>query len=465
MDLVRPRYQWFRHCVALAEVLQRVADGEIKRLMIFMPPRHGKSEEVSRLFTAYFLYRFPHRWVGICSYAAELAYTLSRAARENYTRAGCELASSAAAVKHWQTKEGGGLWAAGVGGPITGKGWHLGIIDDPLKNAEQAASDQIRTKQKEWYESTFYTREEPNDAGDPDGALVVIQTRWNEADLAGMLLAEEGDEQSERWHIVNFEAIKEPAPPVFPATCTVEPDWRQVGEALCPERRPLEKLRRIARRIGSYFWAALFQQRPAPSEGAIFKAGWFDTYRRIPPLTEVWTCWDTAMKAEEQNDETACVTVGTGEDGFVYVLRVAHGRWETPDVAKFLVAQARWFREKYEDAYRGDYVEDKVSGTTLMQYLRRTDRDVVLIGIQVEGDKVSRAQGVAPVCESRRVLLPDLSVFPQAREWVHALLTDLVTFPNGSRKDIVDAFVYALKRHLGTLGSRKSKRSKRGGVV
>ncbi|RME24447.1 MAG: terminase, partial [Candidatus Zixiibacteriota bacterium] len=154
---VNPRFKFYRHIEKLIAVLQRVADGEINRLMVFMPPRHGKSETVSRLFSAYYLYKHPERWVGINSYAAELAYTLSRNARENYVAGGGALKNDAAAVKHWETGKNGGLWAAGVGGPITGKGFHLGIIDDPLKNAEEAASDTIRAKQKDWYRSTFST--------------------------------------------------------------------------------------------------------------------------------------------------------------------------------------------------------------------------------------------------------------------------------------------------------------------
>src|SRR5262245_27046644 len=146
---VNPRYRWYRHCEALAGVLQRVADGEIKRLMVFMPPRHSKSESVSRLFAAYFLYRYPQKWVGITSYSAELAYTLSRNARENYRKIGGRINEEAQAVKHWETGRGGGLWAAGVGGAMTGKGWGLGLIDDPIKNAEDAASDVIREKQKD----------------------------------------------------------------------------------------------------------------------------------------------------------------------------------------------------------------------------------------------------------------------------------------------------------------------------
>ena len=129
VSVVKPSFQWYRHTLILATVLQKVADDELSRVMIFMPPRHGKSEETSRLFAAYYLYRHPERFVGINSYSADLAYTLSRAARENYKSGGGKTKSDADAVKQWETPENGGVWAAGVGGPITGKGFHLGIIE------------------------------------------------------------------------------------------------------------------------------------------------------------------------------------------------------------------------------------------------------------------------------------------------------------------------------------------------
>src|SRR5881394_2605253 len=259
-----PRFAFYPHCELLASVLERVAVGELKRLMIFMPPRHSKSELVSRLFTAYYLRRNPTHFVGLNSYAAELAQGLSRSAREHYLHAGGKVKDDASAVKHWETIQGGGMWAAGVGGPITGKGFNLGIIDDPLKNAEEANSEIIREKQKEWYRSTFYTREEP------DAAILLIQTRWNEDDLAGWLLAEEHSETEdpENWHIICLPAIAEPLP-AFPKTCTIEADFREDGEALCPQRYDLSNLRKKKAK-GARTFDALYQQRPSAKEGYFF---------------------------------------------------------------------------------------------------------------------------------------------------------------------------------------------------
>ena len=202
-------------------------------------------------------------------------------------------------------------------------------------------------------------------------------------------------------------------------------------------------------------------QQEVDEAGWIFKSAWFDErYKALPKLNEVWSCWDTALKAKEENDETACTTAGIGVDGYVYILRVTHGRWETPDVAKFLVAQAAWYRQTYGDAYRGDYIEDKVSGITLMQYLRRSNPEIVLIPIGVEADKVTRAHGVTPLCETNRVRFPDTNAYSGTAEWVTDTLTQLKGFPNAAHDDIVDSFVYSLKRVLGTLGGKKARRGR-----
>lgn len=291
--------------------------------MVSMPPRHGKSQTVSRLFAAYYLRRYPERWVGLASYGADLAYTLSRAARENYRAAGGQFATEG--VENWETGRGGGMWATGVGGPATGKGFSLGLIDDPIKNAEDAASETVRAKQREWWQSTFYTRQAPN------AAIIVIQTRWHEDDLSGWLLAQEAadDEEPERWHIVNMPAVAEAEVQAFPPTCTVEPDRRQPGEALCPERYSVEKLRRIERRVGSYFWAALYQGRPRPPDGAMFKREWFAMARQSPQVVARVRYWDKAASVKAGAKYTAGVLLGLCADGRIVVEHVVRGQWST----------------------------------------------------------------------------------------------------------------------------------------
>lgn len=442
VSLVNPRYKWFKHCEVLGNVLQRVADGEISRLMIFMPPRHGKSEETSRLFSAYYLYLHPERFVGICSYAAALAYTLSRASQEFFLSAGGLLNPRAKGVQHWQTTEGGGAWAAGVGGPITGKGFHVGIIDDPLKNAEEAASDKIREKQKEWYSSTFYTREEPG-----GGAIIFILTRWNEDDLAGWQLVEElaaEDDEKENWHIVNFPAICEEEKPEFPASCTVEKDWRKPGEALCPERFDLEKLKRIASKVGVYFWNALFQQRPRPRDGGMFKRSWFKIVGAVPVGCTFVRYWDKAG-SDGKGDYTAGVLMARAPDGSFYVVDVVRDQWEATEREKVIVQTADLDRQRIgapaivdgeplddDSSYKIWVEQEGGSGgkESAMATVRRLSGHSVQSEV-VSGKKETRADPFAAQAGAGNVFLV-------RGDWNEAYLKELTVFPNGKNDDQVD---------------------------
>src|SRR5690606_24729533 len=155
--LVSPRFQFYPHIDRLVDTLEHVASGEILRLMVFMPPRHGKSETATRLFPGYYVSKHPARFVGLTSYSGELAHGFSRHARDFFREGGGELSADASAIREWLTPAGGGLWAAGVGGPLTGRGFHLGIVDDPIRGAEEAESEGQRRKLHEWYANTFYT--------------------------------------------------------------------------------------------------------------------------------------------------------------------------------------------------------------------------------------------------------------------------------------------------------------------
>lgn len=453
IELVDTKYQFYSHVEKLISLLQRVADGEIKRLMVFMPPRHGKSQCVSRLFTAYYLYRHPERWVGLCSYGAGLAYTLSRNARENYRLAGGALGVEG--VENWETGKGGGMWAAGAGGVATGKGFHLGIVDDPVKNSEEAQSLAIREKHKDWWQSTFYSRQEP------DAAIVVIQTRWNEDDLAGWLLSQEGsvDDMPERWHVVSMEAIKNVDAPRLPATCTLEPDERQPGEALCPERYPVDRLQQIRHRIGSYFWSALYDQNPSPDEGGIFKRHWWRYWKpkgvNLPPIyvkladgammeieavdlpdtfDEQIQSWDCAFKDTKTSDFVAGQVLG----------RVGANRYlldyykERADISRTMTMIVV-FSEKWPDAY-AKLIEDKANGPAVISMLR--DKVAGLIAVEPEGGKVSRAHASSPFVESHNVYLPHPALYP----WVDDFINNCAGFPNMAHDDDVDAFTQAMIR-------------------
>jgi predicted phage terminase large subunit-like protein len=406
-------------------VLIRVALGELNRVMIFAPPRHGKSELLSRLFSAYYLSLFPERWAGINSYAAELAYTLSRNSRDNFLSSGSMMRESARAVKHWETTHNGGLWSAGVGGPITGKGFHLGIIDDPLKNAKDALSDAIQKEHQDWYPSTFYTREEPS------GAIVLQMTRWNQLDLAGWLLAQEADEEPEHWHIVCLEAVKEAELLEVPPTCTLEPDERKVGEALCPERYPIEKLRKIEKRIGPYYWNALYRQRPAPREGGLFKlADLAHEVTAVPVEARRVRYWDLGGSDSTKADySVGCLMAEHG--GFYYVEDVQRGQWSPRDR-----------NQKMRDTAQSDFDTygviptwvEKVPGLAV-EVIANIVRDMAGFSVHTEmakNDKETRADPFASQCEARNVRI-------MKGAWNIGFRNELAAFPHGANDDQVDA--------------------------
>ncbi len=424
---VSPKYQFYRHCEELIAVLQRVADGELRRVMVFLPPRHSKSETVSRLFPAYYLYRHPDRFVGIASYGADLAYTLSRAARDHYERGGGLLHRAAKAVKYWLTRLLGGLWAAGVGGPATGKGYHLGIVDDPLKDWKEASSETIRGRIKDWWSTVWATREEPG------GAQVIVQTRWHEADLSGWLLeleAEalaEGDEP-EAWYIVNLPAIADPDDaPTYPASCTVHPDWRQEGEPLCPERYPLARLQRMRRRIGEFFFGALFQQRPRPRDGGMF-SGSLAFVDAVPVGVTRVRYWDKAGAAPGKGDWTVGVLLAH-LDGITYIEDVVRGQWQAHERNKKIKETAELDRARGKVTH---WIEQPPGlGKEATDAVIALLQGFVVYADPVKGDKVERAEPFAAQWQASNVKLV-------RAEWNRVYLEELRSFPTGKNDDQVD---------------------------
>jgi predicted phage terminase large subunit-like protein len=429
------RYQWYRHSKVLGNVLERVARGELARVMVFAPPRHGKSLQVSRLFPAYYLSMFPDRWVGLASYAAELAYTHSRAARDYYVLGKRSLRGDAAAVKHWETGGGGGFWATGVGGPATGKGFHIGIIDDPIKNAEEARSEVIREKQWDWLRSVFYSREEPG------GAIILILTRWNEDDIAGRALAAEEEEEDERegWHVVRLPAVAEEAAAERPAF-SMEPDWRSPGEALCPERYPIEKLRRLEQRLGPYYWAALYQQRPRPREGSLLKWAWFEIVDAVPANARRVRYWDTAG-TEGAGDYTAGCLMSRAPDGIFYIEDLARGQWAPG--RRDLEIQAVAKRDKALSPRVEIWLEQEsgVAGKERTQATIKALAGWTVHAEAVTGEKTFRAEPLAAQAEVGNVKVV-------RGTWNHAMLTEFCEFPYGKNDDQVDAASGALNKLL-----------------
>jgi predicted phage terminase large subunit-like protein len=457
---------WNWHIDAIAEHLEAVADGRIRRLLINIPPGHMKSLIVSVFWPAWMWVRRAAWRALFASYAKELATRDSVRCRDlvrsdwyrDTFKPAWRLATDQNVKSFFQNTEHGFRYSLGVGGQGTGWRGDAVVVDDPL-NVNDQWSELARAEVIRWWDKTMSSR--LNDQR--TGARVIIMQRLHEEDLSGHILARKSTTGA-------YDHLCLPSefdPERRSSTSIGWSDPRtEAGELLFAALFPKQVLLEAKEDLGSADYAGQHGQRPTPAEGLIFKAAWFAScYRTIPEFTEVFTTWDTALKAKEQNDETACFSSGIGADGNLYVLRVAHGHWETPDVAKFLVAQAEWLRRLYGERYRGDYVEDKVSGTTLIQYVRRSNPDLVLIPVAVEADKVSRARGVTPLCEAGRVILPDPSIYPEARFWIDDLLAQLLVFPAGKLDDITDVFVYACKRLLGTLGGRGMRKSKRGGYV
>jgi hypothetical protein len=429
----RPSFIFHKHNEVLASVLDRVTAGELKRVMVFEPPRQGKSEQVSRLFPPHYLFKHPTHHVGLTSYSANLAYNLSRDARANYEATGRKLSGDASAVEEWRTEQGGRFWSDGVGGAMTGKGFNLGIIDDPLKNREEAESETIRQKIWDWYTSTWYTRQEPS------AAIILVMTRWQSDDLAGRLLKQELT-QPEYWHIVNFAADELTRPNQFPVTCTVEPDWRERdGVALCPQRYDEEALKIIRNAIGLRDYTALYRQRPVIESGNIWKQDWFEVFDdgifsrngNSIKLSNDGCDWDTAYTEDEQNSASAMVRSSLGSDGCVYVTDVDF-RWvEFPDMVKWMGGITA-----------PHYIEARASGKSAVQALNKMK--IYASEVKVRGgDKIARTKIVTPLVEGKKVKV-------QKRVY-DKLLNDsrqgILKFPSGEFSDLNDAFVQALNRH------------------
>jgi predicted phage terminase large subunit-like protein len=267
MTSSRGRWKLPRHLDLLNRKLVDLAASKIRRLMVFMPPRHGKSELVSKYFPAWYLGTFPDRNVILTSYEADFAATWGRKARDILEEFGRDLfevtvRSDSSASHRWDlARHEGGMRTAGAGGAITGKGAHLLIVDDPIKNAEEANSAVHRQKIWEWFQSVAFTRLEPK------GSVVLIQTRWHADDLAGRLLKQSLGE-GEKWEIINLPAVAEDDDLI----------GREPGEALWPERYDIDDLNSIRRVIGTYYWQSLYQQKPVDEQGGRIKQDWLRYY-------------------------------------------------------------------------------------------------------------------------------------------------------------------------------------------
>jgi predicted phage terminase large subunit-like protein len=410
------------HLDLLNRVLCRVMAGHVKRLLVCMPPRHGKSELISKYFPALYLGTFPDQRVILTSYEADFARTWGGKVRDVLSRHGPEyfgfgLSGNSTAADRWDIDgHAGGMVTAGVGGPITGKGADLFILDDPVKNAEEANSETIRDKQWDWFGSTAYTRLEPG------AAVIVFHTRWHEADIAGRLISRSLSGDGEHWDVVTLPAVAEEGDAL----------GRSPGEALWPDRYDVAALAAIRKAVGEYWWSALYQQRPVPLGGLIFKPTWFSTVDARPAHAQWVRYWDKAG-TQDGGAYTAGVLMGRAPDGVFYVADVVRGQWSAGEREMRIRATAE--RDGKQVAV---WVEQE-PGSGGKESAQNTVINLAGWDVHAEpvtGDKVTRARPFAAQAEvgNCRVVRDT----PE-RPWVTTFLDELALFDKGRYKDQVDA--------------------------
>lgn len=403
-----------------------VALGDTNRLMVFLPPRHGKSWLVSQYFPAWYLGMFPDKRVILTAYEADFAATWGRRARDvlneyGHSVFGVEVNNKSSAANRWDIKnQDGGMVTAGVDGPITGKGADILVIDDPVKNYEAANSQTYRDKSWEWYQSTAYTRLEP------DGAIILIMTRWHEDDLAGRLINNMQMDSGEQWDVINLPAIAE------------ENDMlgRKPGEPLWPRRYGLRELQRIKYTIGSYWWSSQYQQQPQPPGGGLLKRNWIKYYQpnELPDIDEldIYQAWDLAISTKETADYTVCTTVGVSDENQIYVLDWYRERIDFPTQVKMVEKLA----QKYDPQQIG--IENNAYQQALPQQLKETSI-LPIKEVNRTKDKVTRILSGFVHFENGKVLLPD------KKSELENFINEYVYFPHGKHDDMLDSMELALQ--------------------
>jgi predicted phage terminase large subunit-like protein len=413
--------------------LERVVEGELDRLMIWAPPQHGKSELASVRTPAYWLAHRPDDPVILCSYAASLAYAKSREARglvESPAFAtlfsAVQTDRSSRAVDYWRIAgRRGGVLAAGVGGPITGHGAQLGIIDDPFENWKQAQSLTIRNTVWDWYRMTFRTRIWEG------GAIVLIMTRWHEDDLAGRLLQSQGD----RWTVLRLPAMAETQADRDEQHRRLglplgedDPLGRAPGEPLCPSRFSAEALAEIKLDVGSLGWSAEYQGSPTRPEGNRFKRDWFIIVDASPDEATRVRYWDKAGTAGDGDYTVGVLMARVG--GIYYVEDVVRGQWSSGERERIIRQTAELDRAQ---GHVTAWIEQE-PGSSGKDSAEATVRNLAGFDVHVErptGDKAVRAEPYAAQCEAGNVRLV-------RGPWNGAYIEELTSFPNGAHDDQVD---------------------------
>lgn len=407
-----PAYIAAPHHELIAAKLEAVERGEIKRLMITMPPRHGKSELASRRFPAWFIGRNPGKQIIAASYNSDLASDFGREVRnivdspEYSALFETSLASDSKAANRWHTDKGGMYVAAGVGTAITGRGADILLIDDPFKDRQEADSEITRQRVWDWYTSTAYTRLMPG------GAVIVINTRWHDDDLSGKLLAEQAN-GGDQWEVLSLPAIQGD------------------GSALWPDWYPIERLEQIRSVLPARDWNSLYQQNPIPDDGDYFKAGWFTDYDKAPPDLAIYGASDYAV-TDGGGDWTEHGVFGVDQNGNIYVLDWWRGQ-TTSDV---------WIERKCDliikhepQCWFGEAGPIRRSVEPfLMRRMRERNAVCRIEWLASISDKMARARGIQGLASMGKVF------FPVNAAWKGDILAQMLRFPAGKHDDAVDVF-------------------------
>lgn len=417
-----------RHHKVMAKKFQAIASGQIKRLIINMPPRHTKSEFASYMLPAWFLGKFPNKKIIQTSNTAELAVGFGRKVRnlvgsEQYSKIfpNVNLRQDSKAAGRWSTNKDGEYFAIGVGGTVTGKGADLLIIDDPHSEQEAALASgdpSVFDKVYEWYTSG------PRQRLQPGGAIVVVMTRWAKRDLTGRIIQSSLDKDgNDEWEVIDFPAILPSDKPLWPEF------WK------------LEELEALRSELPAAKWNAQYQQSPTSEEGAIVKREWWKIWEKDdPPRCEfVIQSWDTAFLKTERSDYSACTTWGVfymnenAEDAHIILLDAFKKRMEFPELKE---KAFNHYKEWEPDAF---VVEAKASGAPLIFELRAMGIPVQEFTPSRGNDKMVRINSVADLFASGKVWAP-------STRWADELIEEMAAFPNSDHDDLVDSATQALIR-------------------
>ena len=407
IEYTKPDYARAPHHERICAALEAVERGECDRLAIFCPPRHGKSEIASRRFPAWYIGRNPDKQLICASYSAELATDFGREVRNIV--AGAEfgalfdvtLSQDSQAADRWHTSEGGVYVAAGIGGSLTGRGAHIALIDDPVKDQQDADSEVIRERTWGWYVSVLRTRLMPK------GAIVLIQTRWNEDDLAGRIL---NSKEAGRWHVINLPAISD------------------AGEALWPEAYPLPELESI-RALDQRKFSALYQQKPSPDDGTFFLREWFEFFdpKKVPQCHK-YTTGDFAV-TDGGGDYTELATHGYAADTIYLGLEGWFGQTAADTWIERLIDQ---FHRHKPMCFFGESGPIRRSIEPFLVRRMRERKTFCRLEWLVRGhDKPTMARPLQAMASARKVKIADT-------EYGHRLLGQLLQFPAGRLDDAVD---------------------------